>query len=336
MRTGTGLPVILWGDIMELIHAENVRKWFPLRGGFLERTQRYVHAVDDITFTIQEQEIFGIAGESGCGKTTASKLLVRLLEPTAGEIHLDGTDIAHLEGKELKEFRKNVQMVFQDPYESLNPRFNIFDTIAEPLIVQGIGTVEEREEMVHKALETVELRPAEDFVFRFPHELSGGQRQRVAIARALVIEPTFIVADEPVSMLDVSIRAGVMNLMLELRSKFGLTFVFVTHDLAVSRYMCDHVAIMYLGKIVEMAETEELIHNAQHPYTRALLSAVPVPDPSEKRKRIDIVGGVSAAVNPPPGCRFAPRCPHALSVCRKKDPVLKDVGRNHLSACFLA
>jgi peptide/nickel transport system ATP-binding protein len=321
---------------MELIHAENVRKWFLLRGGFLERTQRYVHAVDDITFTIQEHEIFGIAGESGCGKTTASKLLVRLLEPTAGEIHLDGTDIAHLEGKELKEFRKNVQMVFQDPYESLNPRFNIFDTIAEPLIVQGIGTVEEREEMVHKALETVELRPAEDFVFRFPHELSGGQRQRVALARALVIEPTFIVADEPVSMLDVSIRAGVMNLMLELRSKFGLTFVFVTHDLAVSRYMCDHVAIMYLGKIVEMAETEELIHNAQHPYTRALLSAVPVPDPSEKRKRIDIVGGVSVAVNPPPGCRFAPRCPHALHVCRKKDPVLKDVGSNHVSACFLA
>ncbi len=321
---------------MSLIKVDNLRKWFPLRGGLFERTPRYVHAVDDVTFNIENQEIFGLAGESGCGKTTASKLLVRLLEPTAGEIYLNDVDIAHLEGRELKEFRKNVQMVFQDPYESLNPRFNIFDTVGEPLIVQNIGTPEEREEMVHKALETVELRPAEDFVFRFPHELSGGQRQRVAVARALVIEPTFIVADEPVSMLDVSIRAGVMNLMLELREKFGLTFVFVTHDLAVSRYMCDHIAIMYLGKVVEIAETEELIGNPQHPYTKALLSAVPVPDPGEKRDRIDIMGGVPVAVNPLPGCRFAVRCPYAMDVCRKKDPVLKDVEKGHLAACYLA
>ena len=320
---------------MELIRAENLRKWFPLRGGLFERKPKNVHAVDDIDFVIEEKEIFGLAGESGCGKTTASKLLVRLLTPTAGEIYLDGNDIAHLEGKELKEFRKNVQMVFQDPYESLNPRFNIFDTIAEPLIVQDVGTPEEREEMVHKALETVELRPAEDYVFRFPHELSGGQRQRVAVARALAIEPIFIVADEPVSMLDVSIRAGVMNLMLELRDKFGLTFVFVTHDLAVSRYMCDHIAIMYLGKIVEVAETEELINNPQHPYTKALLSAVPVPDPTEKRKRIDIIGGVSAAVDPPPGCRFVSRCPYARDECRQEDPVIKDIGGGHKVACYL-
>jgi peptide/nickel transport system ATP-binding protein len=320
---------------MELIRVENLRKWFPLRGGLFERQAKHVHAVDDIDFAIEEKEIFGLAGESGCGKTTASKLLVRLLKPTAGEIYLDGVDIAYLEGKELKEFRKNVQMVFQDPYESLNPRFNIFDTIAEPLIVQDIGTPEEREEMVHKALETVELRPAEDYVFRFPHELSGGQRQRVAVARALAIEPIFIVADEPVSMLDVSIRAGVMNLMLELRDKFGLTFVFVTHDLAVSRYMCDHIAIMYLGKIVEVAETEELIHNPQHPYTKALLSAVPVPDPTEKRKRIDIIGGVSAAVDPLPGCRFVSRCPYAKDECRREDPVIKDIGGGHRVACYL-
>ncbi len=320
---------------MELIRARNVKKWFPLRGSFFERKPRYVHAVDDVSFTIQKQEIFGLAGESGCGKTTASKLLVRLHDPTSGDIYLNDIDIAHLEGKELKEFRKNVQMVFQDPYESLNPRFNIFDTVAEPLIVQNIGTHEEREELVHKAVETVELRPAEDFVFRFPHELSGGQRQRVAIARALVIEPTFIVADEPVSMLDVSIRAGVMNLMLELRDKFGLTFVFVTHDLAVSRYMCDHIAIMYLGKIVEVAPAEELIFNPQHPYTKALLSAVPVPDPTEKRHRIDIIGGVSLAVDPPPGCRFAPRCPYSMDICKREDPVLKDVGKNHFVSCFL-
>lgn len=312
-----------------------MKKWFPLRGSFFERKPRYVHAVDDVSFTIQKQEIFGLAGESGCGKTTASKLLVRLHDPTSGDIYLNDIDIAHLEGKELKEFRKNVQMVFQDPYESLNPRFNIFDTVAEPLIVQNIGTHEEREELVHKAVETVELRPAEDFVFRFPHELSGGQRQRVAIARALVIEPTFIVADEPVSMLDVSIRAGVMNLMLELRDKFGLTFVFVTHDLAVSRYMCDHIAIMYLGKIVEVAPAEELIFNPQHPYTKALLSAVPVPDPTEKRHRIDIIGGVSLAVDPPPGCRFAPRCPYSMDICKREDPVLKDVGKNHFVSCFL-
>jgi peptide/nickel transport system ATP-binding protein len=325
-----------WGDFMELIRVENLRKWFPLRGGLFEGKPKHVHAVDDISFSIQPHEIFGLAGESGCGKTTASKLLVRLLAPTAGQIHLDGRDIAYLEGKELKEFRKNVQMVFQDPYESLNPRFNIFDTIAEPLIVQDIGTPEEREEMVHRALETVELRPAEDYVFRFPHELSGGQRQRVAIARALAIEPTFIVADEPVSMLDVSIRAGVMNLMLELREKFGITFVFVTHDLAVSRYMCDHIAVMYLGKVVEMGETEELITSPQHPYTKALLSAVPVPDPTEKRKRIDIVGGVSAAVDPPPGCRFAQRCPYAEEKCREMDPPLKEVGRGHFAACSLA
>jgi peptide/nickel transport system ATP-binding protein len=320
---------------MELIRVENLRKWFPLRGGLFERQAKHVHAVDDIDFAIEEKEIFGLAGESGCGKTTASKLLVRLLKPTSGEIYLDGVDIAYLEGKELKEFRKNVQMVFQDPYESLNPRFNIFDTIAEPLIVQDIGTPEEREEMVHKALETVELRPAEDYVFRFPHELSGGQRQRVAVARALAIEPIFIVADEPVSMLDVSIRAGVMNLMLELRDKFGLTFVFVTHDLAVSRYMCDHIAIMYLGKIVEVAETEELIHNPQHPYTKALLSAVPVPDPTEKRKRIDIIGGVSAAVDPLPGCRFVSRCPYAKDECRREDPAIKDIGGGHRVACYL-
>jgi peptide/nickel transport system ATP-binding protein len=320
---------------MELIKVEHLKMHFPLRGGMFSRTTKFVHAVDDVSFSVKRGEIFGLVGESGCGKTSAGKLLVRLLDPTEGFVFLEGTDIAHKKGVELKEFRKNVQMIFQDPYESLNPRFTIFDTIAEPLVIQNIGTLEEREDLVARALETVELRPVEDFIFRFPHELSGGQRQRVAIARTLVIEPKFIVADEPVSMLDVSIRAGVMNLMLGLREKYNLTFVFVTHDLAVARYMSDKIAVMYLGKIAEVAPTEELIFNPKHPYTQALLSAVPIPDPDEKRNRIEIRGRVSTPIDPPPGCRFATRCPYVMEICKTKDPPTKEMGPEHLAACFL-
>lgn len=320
---------------MELIRVDNLKMFFPLKGGLFARSTRYVHAVDDVSFSVKRGEIFGLVGESGCGKTTTGKLLVRLLDPTEGFVYLEDIDIAHKKGEELKQFRKNVQMIFQDPYESLNPRFTIFDAIAEPLVIQNIGTLEEREDLVARSLETVELRPAEDFVFRFPHELSGGQRQRVAIARTLVIEPKFIVADEPVSMLDVSIRAGVMNLMLGLREKFNLTFVFVTHDLAVARYMSDKIAVMYLGKVVEVAPTEELIFNAKHPYTQALLSAVPIPDPGEKRRRIEIRGRVSTPIDPPPGCRFAARCPYVMEICKTKDPPIKEMGPEHLAACFL-
>jgi peptide/nickel transport system ATP-binding protein len=318
---------------MALLEVENLTKLFALKGSLFQRQVNYVHAVEDVAFQIEKGESFGLAGESGCGKTTCGKLLIRLLEPTGGHIYFKGDDIAYLKGRDLKAFRKNVQMIFQDPYESLNPRFSIMDTIAEPLFIQDIGTPEEREELVAKALTTVDLNPPEDFLFRFPHELSGGQRQRVAVARALVINPEFIVADEPMSMLDVSIRAGVMNLLLELKERFNLTLVFVTHDLAVGRYMCNKIAIMYVGKVVELAETEELIKNPYHPYTKALLSAVPVPDPTEKRERIELRGRVPTPVNPPPGCRFAPRCDYAKDTCRQEDPLLLEVEHDHFVAC---
>ena len=318
---------------MKLIEVTDLKKYFPVRKGIFSKSDKYVHAVDGINFSVEEGKILGLAGESGCGKTTVSKLLVRLLEPTNGKILLEGEDIAHKKGKELKEFRKKMQMIFQDPYGSLNPRFTVMDTVAEPLIIQGIGTPEEREDTVAKALDIVGLKPPEEFVFRYPHELSGGQRQRVAIARALVIEPKFVAADEPVSMLDVSIRLGVMNLMLELRDRLNLTIVFVTHDLACARYMSDEIAIMYLGEIVEIAPTEELINNPKHPYTKALLSSVPIPDPSEKRKRIEVKGRVSTPIDPPHGCRFAPRCPHVTAKCKKKDPHNVRVSDKHLVAC---
>lgn len=319
---------------MPLLDVQDLTKLFALKGGLFQRQMNYVHAVEDVSFQVEKGESFGLAGESGCGKTTCGKLLVRLLDPTEGHIFFKGEDIAYLKGSALKEFRKNVQMIFQDPYESLNPRFSIMDTIAEPLIIQDIGTPEEREELVANALKTVDLNPPEDFIFRFPHELSGGQRQRIAVARALVINPEFIVADEPMSMLDVSIRAGVMNLLLELKERFNLTLVFVTHDLAVARYMCNRVAIMYVGKTVELAETEELIKSPYHPYTKALLSAVPVPDPKEKRERIELRGRVPTPINPPPGCRFAPRCEYAKDICTQQDPVFTEVESGHWVACF--
>jgi len=267
---------------MEMVNVEHLTKFFPLRKRLFSRESQFVHAVDDINFKIQKGKILGLVGESGCGKTTTAKLLVRLLEPTSGKISIGGEDIASLKEDQLKNFRKNIQMIFQDPYESLNPRFTVHSTIAEPLIAQGLYDIEK----IHNALEVVGLKPPEGFLYRYPHELSGGQRQRVAIARALVIEPVFIVADEPTSMLDVSIRAGVLNLMLELKDRFDLTVLFVTHDLAVARYMCNDIAVMNQGKIVETGNAEEVIKSPKHSYTKALLSAVPIPNPRAKRKRI--------------------------------------------------
>ncbi len=322
-----------------LITVEKLRKLYPVSKGLFARTRNFIHAVDDINFEIGRGESLGLVGESGCGKTTTGKMLVKLINPTNGHIYLgvDGNrvDIAPLKGSGMKSFRRQVQMIFQDPYESMNPRLTIYDTVAEPLVVQDIGSLVEREELVAELLALVGLTPPSSFMFRFPHELSGGQRQRVAIARALVVQPTFVVADEPTSMLDVSIRTGIMHLMLDLAHRLDVTYLYITHDLAVARYMCHRIAVMYLGKIVELAETEELLSHPQHPYTQALLASVPVPDPRLKRELANIKGGIPTPIDPPARCRFYDRCPLAAQVCLDNDhPPLEDKGNHHHVACY--
>lgn len=318
-----------------LLRVEHLTKRFPIRTGLFKKAERFVHAVDDLSFEIGEGEVFGLVGESGCGKTTTGKLLVRSIDPTGGSIKLRGEEITSLRSEELKPYRKRMQMIFQDPYGSLNPRMTLFDIIAEPLIVHRVGSLIEREERVAEMLERVGLTPPASFMYRFPHELSGGQRQRVAIARALVLDPEFIVADEPTSMLDVSIRAGIMQLMNELRESFRVSYLYITHDLAVARYLCDRIAVMYLGKIVEMGPCEEVIRNPLHPYTRALISAVPIPDPAAKREAVEIRGGVSKPIDPPPRCRFYDRCPLATKACEEADhPPLQEKAPGHYVACY--
>jgi oligopeptide/dipeptide ABC transporter ATP-binding protein len=323
-----------------LVLVDGLQKLYPLTGGLFQKSHDFIHAVDGINFSILDGESLALVGESGSGKTTTGKLLVRLTDPTNGSIRMriNGyeKDIARLRGGELKGFRRHVQMIFQDPYESLNPRRTIFDTIAEPLVVQGIGDLAEREQLVAHYLDLVGLSPPETFMWRFPHELSGGQRQRVAIARALVVVPTFVVADEPTSMLDVSIRTGIMHLMQALAEQMGVTYLYITHDLAVARYMSNNLAVMYLGKIVEMTDTEEILAKPLHPYTKALISAVPVPDPTFTRVIPDIKGSIAKPINPLPRCRFYDRCPIAAKVCEDNDhPLLEDKGSNHLAACYL-
>ena len=324
-----------------LVEIKDLSKLYPVGGGVFRRSKDFIHAVSELNLVIRRGESVGLVGESGCGKTTTGKLLVRLVDPTEGNIlfHMGSeiVDVAHLKGKDLKTFRRRVQMIFQDPYESMNPRLTIYDTVAEPLDVQGIGTIPEREARVADLLETVGLTPASSFIFRYPHELSGGQRQRVAIARALIVEPDFVVADEPTSMLDVSVRTGVMNLMQELADRLEVTYLYITHDLAVARYMCDRIAVMYLGKIVEIGNTEEVLRSPKHPYTRALLSAVPVPDPAYQRPDVVIKGGISKPINPIPRCRFHERCTISEQVCLDNPhPPLEDRdGDKHYSACYV-
>jgi oligopeptide/dipeptide ABC transporter ATP-binding protein len=323
-----------------LVRIDNLSKLYPVGAGIFSRSEIFIHAVSNLNLAIDRGESVGLVGESGCGKTTTGKLLTRLIDPTEGKIELhteEGVvDIASLRGKTLKVFRRRVQMIFQDPYESMNPRLSIYDTVAEPLDVQGIGSIVEREERVARLLETVDLTPASSFMFRYPHELSGGQRQRVAIARALVIEPDFVVADEPTSMLDVSVRTGVMHLMQDLAEHLEVTYLYITHDLAVARYMCNKIAVMYLGKMVEFAETEEVLQKPLHPYTQALISAVPIPDPTLQRVPVKIIGGVSKPINPLPRCRFYERCLISTNICEENDhPPLEDQGGSHFAACYM-
>ena len=323
------------------VRIENLEKLYPVSKGAFRKAKDFIHAVDGVAFDIGPGESLGLVGESGCGKTSVGRLLVKLMEATGGRILLndDGTivDVGRLPKKYMKRFRSRVQMIFQDPYESMNPRRTVFDTVSEPLKVQGIGRIQEREEQVASLLQRVGLTPPESFMFRYPHELSGGQRQRVAIARALVLAPDILVADEPTSMLDVSIRISIMDLMLRLAQELNVSYLYITHDLAVARYMCNRIAVMYLGKIVELADTEELLGNPLHPYTQALLSAVPVPDPTFKRREVGIKGGITKSINPPAECRFRPRCLLAVDeVCGAKDhPPLEEKRPGHYVACHL-
>ncbi|MFA5527718.1 MAG: ABC transporter ATP-binding protein, partial [Peptostreptococcales bacterium] len=318
------------------IKIENLKKYYPVNKGIKDifnKEKKYVRAIDDISFTINKGEILGLAGESGSGKTTTGEILVQLQNMTEGSIIFDGYDFANRSKEANKEFRKDVQMIFQDPYETLNPRFTILETIAEPLKIFGMKDKNEIYKRAIEALEIAELKPAQQFAHRYPHELSGGQRQRVAIARGIVVGPKFIVADEPVSMLDVSIRADILNLLKNLRDKMGLTMLYVSHDLSTIKYLCDRIAVMYLGKIVEIGDAKEVIDHPQHPYTKVLLSSVPIADPDHIRERIEIDDELPDQINLPEGCRFEPRCPYATEKCKKVDHTFFERRDKHWSAC---
>ncbi|MBL7062815.1 MAG: dipeptide ABC transporter ATP-binding protein [Anaerolineae bacterium] len=318
-----------------LIKVRNLVKYFPVRGGVLQRVQGWVKAVDDVSFTIRAGETLGLVGESGCGKTTIGRSILRLIEPTSGQVLFEGQDLLAMKAKDLKDMRREMQIIFQDPYSCLDPRSQIGSIIGEALYIHGVKDQEERRRRVLEIMATVGL--AEDHIRRYPHEFSGGQRQRIGIARALVLRPKFIVCDEPVSALDVSIQSQVLNLLRQLQRDFNLTYLFIAHNMSVVEHISDRVAVMYLGKIVELTDRIELYRNPLHPYTRALMSAIPIPDPDLERERVILEGEVPSPLNPPPGCRFRPRCPLAEEVCSKELPLLRPVSgdEGHLVACRL-
>jgi peptide/nickel transport system ATP-binding protein len=326
-------------EAQTLLDVQNLRKYFPIRRGFLKRTVGHVRAVDDVSFQIHQGETLALVGESGCGKTTTARCIVRAIDPTAGQVLYRtrdrGTvDIANIQRQSLRPLRPEMQMIFQDPFSSLNPRMTLLDIVSEPMLVNRVGNRKEWTDRVAELLQLVGLRP--EYMRRYPHAFSGGERQRIGIARALALNPRLILADEPVSALDVSVQAQILNLLLRLQEELGLTYLFVAHDLSVVKHISDRVAVMYVGHIVEMVATERLFATPKHPYTEALLSAVPKPDPRLRSQRIILEGDVADPANPPPGCYFHPRCRYAVDVCRKDTPTLEEVEPGHFVACHRA
>lgn len=317
-----------------LVEVNNLVKYFPVRAGLLQRVVNHVKAVDDVSFAVKQGETLGLVGESGCGKTTVGRTMLRLVEPTSGAVKFDGRDVFSMKPQELKTVRRDMQIIFQDPYASLDPRVPIGESVMEGLHIHKIGTPKERVDIMLETLKKVGL---EDYhARRYPHEFSGGQRQRIGIARALALRPRFIICDEPVSALDVSIQSQVLNILKDLQAEFGLTYLFIAHNLSVVEHVSSRVAVMYLGKMVELSSREDLFRKPLHPYTQALMSAIPVPNPRLKRERVILKGDVPSPLNPPKGCRFHPRCPWAIEICSQEEPAFKELLPSHWAACWVA